>query len=76
MADSQKSTPILHPSWPLALIAGIIVQSTVYTIGVDYFGSSEAFTVFFGIVVLSFLILTTIWLRVTRKGIFAIDEEE
>ena len=76
MADLQKPTYFLHPLWPLALIAGVIFQTTIYFIGVGYFGSSEAYTVFLWIAGLSILILYIIWLRANRKGFFAIDEEE
>ena len=76
MADLQKPTYFLHPLWPLALIAGVIFQTTTYFIGVGYFGSSEAYAVFLWIAGLSILILYIIWLRANRKGFFAIDEDE
>ena len=40
MSNPQKPPAMLHPTWPLALVAGII------------------------------------WLKVSKKGFFAIDEEE
>ena len=76
MSDPQKPPAILHPAWPLALVAGIILQGGAYYFGVDIFGSPEAYTIFLWVVILPLAIAGIIWLKVTKKSIFAIDEEE
>tara|TARA_B100002052_G_scaffold56654_1_gene49852 strand:+ start:163 stop:393 length:231 start_codon:yes stop_codon:yes gene_type:complete len=76
MSNPQKPPALLHPSWPVALVAGIILQGGVYYIGVDIFGSPEAYTIFLWVVILPLFIIGIIWLKVAKKGIFAIDEEE
>ena len=76
MSNPQKPTALLHPSWPVALVAGIILQGGAYYIGVDIFGSPEAYTIFLWVVILPLSIIGIIWLKVAKKGIFAIDEEE
>ncbi len=77
MSNPQKPPAILHPAWPLALVAGIILQSGAYFIGVDIFGSPEAYTIFLWVVILPLAIAVgIIWLKVTKKSIFTIDEEE
>jgi len=76
MSSSQKPPAILHPAWPLALVAGIILQGGAYYIGVDIFGSPEAYTIFLWVAILPLVIAGIIWLKVTKKGIFANVEEE
>ncbi len=76
MSKSHQSPGILHPAWPLALVAGIILQGGAYYIGVEIFGSPEAYTIFLWVAILPLAIAGIIWLKVTKKGIFAIDEEE
>ena len=60
----------------MALVAGIILQGGAYFIGVDIFGSPEAYTIFLWVVILPLSIVGIIWIKVAKKGIFAIDEEE
>ena len=67
---------MLQPTWPLALVAGIILQGGAYYIGVDIFGSPEAYTIFLWVVILPLAIAGIIWLKESKKGFFAIDEEE
>ena len=76
MSNPQKPPAILHPAWPLALVAGIIFQGGAYYIGVDIFGSPEAYTIFLWVVILPFAIVVIICPKLTKKGIIAIDEEE
>ena len=76
MSSSEKPPAILHPTWPLALLAGIILQGGAYYIGVDIFGSPEEYTIFLWVAILPLAIAGIIWLKVTKKGIFAMDEEE
>ena len=77
MSNPQKPPAILHPAWPLALLAGIILQGGAYYIGVEIFGSPEVYTIFLWAVILPLALLAGfIWFKVTKKGIFAIDEEE
>jgi len=76
MSNPQKPPAILHPAWPLALVAGIIFQGGAYYIGVDIFGSPEAYTIFLWVVILPLAIVVIIWPKITKKGIIAIDEEE
>ena len=76
MTNPQKPPAIIDPDWPLDLVAGIILQGGAYYIGVDIFGSPEAYTIFLWVVILPLAIAVIIWLKVTKKGIFAIDEEE
>jgi hypothetical protein len=59
----------------LELIAGMIFFTTMYILGVEYFGYFGYLT-FSWIVSFSILIVFILWLRMTKKGIFAIDEEE
>ena len=66
MSSSQKSTPGLHPAWPLVAIP-------IGHVSIGYFELSDVELI---------LIFTTgifsllLWARMTKKGIFAIDEEE
>lgn len=76
MTNSQKPPVILYPAWPLALVVGIILQGGAYYIGVGIFGSPEAYTIFLWVAILPLAIAGIIWLKLTKKGIFAIDEEE
>ena len=76
MYNPQKPPALLHPAWPLALVAGIILQGGSYYIGVDIFGSPEAYTIFLWVVILPLGIAGIILLKVTKKDRFAIDEEE
>ena len=76
MSNSQKPITALHPSWLLALVAGIIFQVVAYSVGVGYFESPESYAVFLWVVILSLVIIGIILFRVTKKRIFAIDEEE
>ena len=76
MSNPQKPPAFLHPSWPMALVAGIILQGGAYFIGVDIFGSPEAYTIFLWVVILPLSIVGIIWIKVAKKGIFAIDEED
>ena len=55
----------------LELIAGMIFLTTMYIVGVEYFGYLAFISIFW----MSILIVLTIWLRANRKGIFVIDEE-
>ena len=76
MSNPPKPPAIFHPAWPLALVAGIIFQGGAYYIGVDIFGSPEAYTIFLWVVILPLAIVVIIWPKLTKKGIIAIDEEE
>ncbi len=59
----------------LELIAGMIFLTTMYIVGVEYFGYF-GYLAFISIFWMSILIVLTIWLRANRKAIFVIDEEE
>ena len=75
MSNSQKLPAILF-DWQLALVAGIILQGGAYYIGVEIFGSPEAYITFLWAVLLPLAIAVIIWFKLTKKGIFSIDEEE
>ena len=66
MSGSLKSTSGLHPAWPLVAIP-------IVHVSIGYFELSNVEVILiFTTGILSFLL----WARMTKKGIFAINEEE
>tara|TARA_B100000085_G_C18109178_1_gene336456 strand:- start:43 stop:240 length:198 start_codon:yes stop_codon:yes gene_type:complete len=64
--SGQQQSPRIHPAWPLlAILLGHIV--------IDYFelNNSDVCLIF-----IIWTIALLFWFRISRKGIFAITEEE